>query len=57
MFAQDQICEYGDCINGYGEIDIGDGDYTYKGEFKNGLPHGKGIYDNFVPGIRFLYFQ
>ena len=38
-------CVKGDCINGYGEIDIMDGDVTYKGEFKDGLPHGKGIFE------------
>ena len=44
-------CVKGDCINGYGEIDIMDGDVTYKGEFRNGLPHGKGIFEDFFMNI------
>lgn len=36
-------CIQGDCQNGIGKYDFGYG--VYVGEFKNGLPHGKGTMD------------
>ena len=35
-------CIEGDCVDGYGKIFL-DSEKIYKGKFKDGLPHGKGL--------------